>query len=109
MMIALARAMIAQNPKLFSEATIIGNADASLTICSQVFAIVEAKTSYVSQAANAFAAIRSAVCLGSILNDSQSVFPGKIENRLHIDRVTIKVNRQNGTCPRGIHSFECTI
>src|SRR6266567_5212909 len=100
MLVAYARTMIAQETQRGCQLTIVGDTDACFTISSQVFTAVEAKAADIAETSYSPPPVGGSMRLGSILDHAQPMSLGELQHRLHFDRITIYMDRNDSSSMR---------
>src|SRR5262245_15322381 len=95
-----AEGMVAQIPSEFSNFAVISS-DHPPFAGGDDFVAIEAKGSSIPQAAGAPSLVFSAVGLSGILDYGDATLLPQSHQRVHIDRMTVDVNRDNGLGTRG--------
>jgi len=88
MLVAYARTMVAQETQRVCKLTIVGDTDACFTISPEVFTTVEAKAAGIAETSDSPPLVGGSMRLGSIFDHSQPMSVGKLQQRLHFDRMT---------------------
>src|ERR1700682_4980505 len=98
--------MIAQHAQRFRQLCIVGETDTRLSIRSQVFAAIETEAGNVAETAHALALVGGSVRLGSIFDDAQTVSMSEIHDGLHLCRVAIQVDGNDGARMLAQYAFQ---
>ena len=102
-MIFVIRPVISKSTNLISEFLIIRHDSARITKSTKIFTWIEAEARCVSECTHLLTLIGCAMCLRTIFNHFQSIFPRKFHNRIHITCLTIEVNWHNSLCMACYH------
>src|ERR1017187_10622899 len=74
------------------QTVIIGHSASGITIRAKVLGGVKREGGYVPECPNLPTFVLSHVCLSTIFNDPEFMFPGNCHDRIHVCRLTIKMD-----------------
>src|SRR6478736_3381622 len=94
-------AVIPKDPDFVHQFRIIRYHRTRLTERAEILPGVKAETSGVAQGADPSSFVFGPMRLASVLHDKQTMLGGKFQDRIHVGRLTVEVNRNNGLCPSG--------
>src|SRR5205085_10791877 len=94
--ISLAPAIFADFARRFGERRVGRRDDSGIAQRTQIFRRIKAETGKIAKAAGRTAAINRTMTLRAILDDAQTLHAGDLANSSEIDRLAVKMHRQDG-------------
>src|SRR5438094_375982 len=95
MIITLRRAVFAQGSRASGKSSIICNQRATFAVCAEIFSRVKTEAGNRTERSDYFTAIFGAMRLAGIFDERKVVNLGKLQKRIEVRRMAIKMDRQN--------------